>query len=300
MHAVPAVHLSVQLPSSAGRGLAMPRLTQEIFGQSETLPAPITYNWRGPQTDTDAEPIIELSGVAPARYSVELHGGGDSNRSAAIDAASDARIDLSAATGMADVSGKVVMASGDELPDRVNISLRASDGRDGGSERLNPDGSFTIHGIPPGSYEVSVAAPGTSLAVTHLTATGAPTEGNVVRIGTAPVALSATLVEGSTTVTGFATRDGKLAAGAMVLLVPRSPGTERELFRRDQSNSDGSFQLNRVVPGQYTLVAIEQGWELDWARPEVIAHYLPKGVKTIVPSRTKNFAITERIEVQPK
>jgi hypothetical protein len=298
MHAIPAVHLSVHVPSPGVHGFAMPQLTQEIFGQSEGMPGSMSYSWRGQQPDS--ETTVELSGVAPGNYSVELHGGGDSSRSAVVDAASDARIDLTQATGLADVSGKVAMASGEELPDRLNISLRTSDGRTGGGDRVNSDGTFTLHGVSPGNYEVWVTAAGTSLAVTHLTATGAPSEGNVVRIGTAPVAISATLVVGSATVTGFAVRDAKPAPGVMVLLVPRNPGAEREIFRRDQSDSDGSFQLDRVVPGQYTLVAIEDGWTLDWARPEVIARYLPKGLRIIVPSRTKDIAITDKIEVQPK
>ena len=300
MHAVPAVHLSVRVPPAAGRGFAMPQLNQEIFGQLEGMPAAMSYNWRGQQPDSDGDGTVELSGVAPGHYSMELHGGGDSSRSAAIDAASDARIDLLQASGMADVSGKVAMLSGEDISDQLNISLRSSDGRNGGGDRVNSDGTFTIHGVPPGSYEVWVSVPGSSLAVTHLTATGAPAEGNVVRIGTAPVAISATLVEGSATLTGFASRDGKPAAGVMVLLVPRDPATEREMFRRDQSDSDGSFQLNRVVPGQYTLLAIEDGWTLDWARSEVIARYLPNGTKIIVPNRTKDLAIKEKVEVQAK
>jgi len=299
LHAVPAVHLSVQVPSPAGRGFAMPQLTQEVFGQSEGLPAATSYNWRGRQ-ESEENGTVELTGVAPGHYAVELHGGGESSRSAVIDAGSDAKIDLAQAAGMADVSGKVAMASGEQLPDRLNVSLRTSDGRNGGTERANDDGTFTIHGVAPGNYELWVAAPGTSLAVTHLTATGATTEGNAVRIGTASVAISASLVEGSVTVTGFAAHDGKPASGVMVLLVPRNPGAEREMFRRDQSDSDGSFQLNRVVPGQYTLVAVEDGWTLDWARPEVIAHYLPNGMKLIIPNHTKDLGLKDKIQVQPK
>jgi hypothetical protein len=94
-------------------------------------------------------------------------------------------------------------------------------------------------------------------------------------------------------------RDGKPAAGVMILLVP-NPAAEREMFRRDQSDSDGSFQMSRVVPGQYTAVAIEDGWTLDWARPEVIARYLAGGQKVTVPAHTKDFAIKDSVPVQPK
>ena len=100
-------------------------------------------------------------------------------------------------------------------------------------------------GFLPGSYEVWANAQGGSLAVTHMTATGAATEGHTLKVGSQPVAISATLAEGSATVTGFAKRDGKPAAGVMVLLAPKNPGADREMFRRDQSDSDGSFTLHQ-------------------------------------------------------
>ena len=50
-----------------------------------------------------------------------------------------------------------------------------------------------------------------------------------------------------------------------------------DLFRRDQSDLDGTFSLRDVTPGKYTLVAIENGWDLDWSQPEVIAVYAKHG-----------------------
>ena len=37
-----------------------------------------------------------------------------------------------------------------------------------------------------------------------------------------------------------------------------------------------------MVPGQYTLVAIEDAWELDWADPEIVGRYLPGGIAVTV------------------
>jgi hypothetical protein len=297
MHAVPAIHLSVQIPAPSGRGFAMPQLDQDIFGTTDRVQASVMRGGQG----GDGEMTMEFEGVAPGHYSLESRGGGDASHSASIDAASDTRIDLSQAGAMADVSGKVVMAGGEKLPDRLNISLRSSDGRRNlGGEQVGADGSFSLHGIPPGSYEVWANAQGVSVAVIQMTSTGAATEGHMLKVGSQPVAISATLAEGSTTVTGFAKRDGKPAEGAMVLLAPKNPGADREMFRRDQSDSDGSFSLRQAVPGDYTVVAIEDGWVLDWARPEVIAHYLAKGLKVTVPPHAKDFAIKDAIEVQPK
>jgi len=49
------------------------------------------------------------------------------------------------------------------------------------------------------------------------------------------------------------------------------------LFRRDQADSDGTFELNLVVPGRYTLMAIEDGWDLEWADPDVLQKYIASG-----------------------
>lgn len=72
-------------------------------------------------------------------------------------------------------------------------------------------------------------------------------------------------------------RDAKPFAGAMVVLVPKNVEGNRDLFRRDQSDLDGTFTLRNVTPGAYTLVAIENGWDLDWSQQDVIAVYAKHG-----------------------
>jgi len=92
--------------------------------------------------------------------------------------------------------------------------------------------------------------------------------------------ISITLVPGDAQVNGVVNRAGKGVAGAMVVLVPKNPDLHRDLFRRDQSDLDGTFSLQGVVPGSYTVLAIDDGWNLDWSEPAVIAAYL-KGGRTI-------------------
>ena len=65
----------------------------------------------------------------------------------------------------------------------------------------------------------------------------------------------------------------------MVVLVPRDPEINRDLFRRDQSDLDGTFTLQNVVPGTYTVLAIDNGWDLDWSQPGVIAATSPTGTR---------------------
>ena len=81
----------------------------------------------------------------------------------------------------------------------------------------------------------------------------------------------------------------------MVLLAPEDPKNNEILFRRDQSDSDGTFDLANVFPGRYRLLAIENGWELEWANPAVLQAFLAKSVPLEVKSGDH---LKQTVEVQ--
>ena len=86
-----------------------------------------------------------------------------------------------------------------------------------------------------------------------------------------------------------------------MVLVPKYPEANRDLFRRDQSDMDGTFSLRGVIPGSYTVLAIENGWDLDWSQPGVIAAYLKRGRKIEVANQGgRPVTLAEPIEVQSK
>lgn len=68
----------------------------------------------------------------------------------------------------------------------------------------------------------------------------------------------------------------------MVILVPQDAENNEAVFRRDQSDSDGSFTLTAIPPGTFTVLALENGWELEWTNPRVLQRYLPGGEKAQV------------------
>jgi len=126
-------------------------------------------------------------------------------------------------------------------------------------------------------------------------------EGSEFTVGDHPVMLAVTVSESATRINGFARKNGKGKAGAMVVLVPADLTAIASLSRRDQSDSDGSFSLRNVAPGRYTVVAIEDGWELDWSRPEVIARYLPGGISvTVTSSSGKLLALPGPVPVEAR
>ena len=81
----------------------------------------------------------------------------------------------------------------------------------------------------------------------------------------------------------------------MILLVPQDPENNLPLFRRDQSDSDGSFTLSSVLPGRYTLLALENGWDLRWGDAAVLKPFLANGEPIVVDTKGNHNV---RVKVQ--
>jgi hypothetical protein len=84
-------------------------------------------------------------------------------------------------------------------------------------------------------------------------------------------------------------------SGVMILLAPEDAKDNHILFRRDQSDSDGSFSLLRIIPGRYRLLAIANGWELEWADPKVLDAFQKKSIPIVIHANEK---LKETVEVQ--
>jgi len=101
-------------------------------------------------------------------------------------------------------------------------------------------------------------------------------------------------------VTGIVRVDGKAAAGVMVLLVPQAENLGEaefeEMTRMDQSDSDGTFALAGIFPGKYVLVAIEDGWELEWKDAAVLKPYREKGMKLEIAAGEERSVAVEGVK----
>jgi hypothetical protein len=73
----------------------------------------------------------------------------------------------------------------------------------------------------------------------------------------------------------------------MMVLVPQDPANNLELFRRDQSDSDGTFTLRDALPGKYTVLALEDAWDMQWSDPEVLKSFLAGGVAVEIRAQDK-------------
>src|SRR5262249_36381792 len=99
-------------------------------------------------------------------------------------------------------------------------------------------------------------------------------------------------------ITGVAVRESRGVDGVMVLLVPDSGVNVEDDSRMDQSDSDGSFELGGIIPGKYRLLAIQDGWSLEWRNPAVLKPYLEKTALLQIAageSRKINVEVQKRI-----
>jgi hypothetical protein len=284
LQAVPAMHVRVtNVPeSNAGNGESLGIGAMEsLFGSSSTgLPV---------VTGQIAPGVYEVAGLPPGPVALTLNEnrkGEWQNRTIHANVNDGENIDARATGATANVMGRIAAGEvGAGL--RGNVVLTSKDGQTL-SRNVQKDGSFLFAAVEVGAYEVLMELTGDGGGyVERLAATGAKVNGQELTIEEpGDVRLTVVMGRGFGQLKGVVKAEGsgvetegKPEAGAMVLLVPVSvsEGNLERDARMDQSDSDGTFTLGRILPGKYVLLAIEDGWDLDWRDAAVLAPYRVKG-----------------------
>jgi hypothetical protein len=234
---------------------------------------------------------LEISGIAAGSYRLQRAGGpaGLSGEGQRIDlsGSSELRLDEAPASGSA-IRGVLRMEEGELTVDQAILQLKDAQGHafnglyfSAGGAEANPAGSFAIENVPAGPQvlELSIVQP-QDFMVKKIDAKGAKVSGTTIETdGTQEVSLIVTVAQSSSRIEGTAMKNGKPFAGAMILLVPEDGKEMERRVRRDQSDSDGTFRLPVVLPGKYLLMALENGWEMEWSKPEVLRPFMGKAMK---------------------
>jgi hypothetical protein len=268
LHAVPSLHLTLPAPRKRNGGIARPELAQIVFGTS------VASESSG-FLDSLRTGEIEMDGLAPGRYQLTQ---GDPPRVVDLDLTSSLQISADIGAPAVEVAGILRSTSGMPVTGELNITLDRIDSGPGVTElaTVARDGRFKFETVPQGSWLLWVV--GTKpMTVVATNAAGRLHAGNAVTIRDRSLQLAVTLSQSEIRIEGFTDKGGKGLGGMMIVLAPKDPGAWQALVRRDQSDTDGSFTLRNVAPGQYTLFAIEDGWDLAWSQPEAMARYLSRG-----------------------
>jgi len=267
---VPALSVRIKLAGALSQGVTV---TQRVFdGDPINVPDEGLVMGKGE---------ITIGGLPPGHFVLAFTSAGKerSSREVEVDISGDADISESEGTRASAVTGVVKLDGSRVLPQRAYVLLRSRTSGAAFGSRISAKGEFDLQNqpLPPGTYEVSVFTTQRATVKT-IEATGAKVTGHNIEIANAmPVRLIVTLSQGLGQVAGTARREGQPLPGAMIVLIPEHPENNIPLFRRDQSDSDGTFSLPNVLPGKYTIVAIENGWDLEWSNADTLDRYIKNG-----------------------
>lgn len=291
---VPALHLLFNVPEDGHHGINVPTLEKSVFGQMEGVPN------NGVQQVSPG--VYEMTGVPPGSYMVTMpNSGGQPQAPMVFNLSSSQELSGVGGSPTAKVEFTVAIQGSRTLPNGLFIGLRDSKGQVT-TMPVDANGKAEIENVIAGQYVVVAGSRNGLHTVAGMSWGGQQRPGRQMTI--APGAIldaSITLISGSVTVEGIAKRGEKPFPAAMIVLVPKDPEKNQDLFRRDQSDSDGTFSLLNVVPGSYKVIAIEDGWDLDWAKPAVLARYSRNAQVLNVPANNRNTVhLPTAVEVEKK
>jgi hypothetical protein len=301
---IPSIHLHI-LPESTedtnGRRIQTYPMIEQLSPDGNSF-VPVSSRI-GPQG------VIDVGGLAPGRYEVRMQGSGQIIQPAFVDVAEGSvqTLDMSAPSSMASVS---IHMDGVSDSEANGIRINFIDPENGLNAARDNAGAYTLSGsllrrrgpgdasrlieVPPGRYEV-VLNGRPNLYLTGITTQAAQATGRFVTLASGNSTLTLHIAEGRSALSGVAMMQGKPSVGAMVLLIPATLGEPGNLniVRRDQTNTDGSFDLNDVLPGQYILIAIDHGWQVNWQDPSTLRGYMMHGIPVDIASTAKMKATIE-------
>jgi hypothetical protein len=293
---VPSLRLLFRVPTDSNGGFSFPQLEQPAFDGFTSVQAGMTRRL--------SSGLVELTGVPAGHYTVRFFGQGQSLQMDGVDLTKDGEeVDATKSEALSTIKVSVQILGEATLPPQLTVGLRSGNREIASSaSQVDSKGTAELQQVTVGRHEVAVWGGGKPYSIARMSAEGAEVSGHTLTVaaGSSP-SVSLVLVSGSVEIEGIATRAGKGFAGAMVVLVPKNPELNHDLFRRDQSDLDGTFVLHGVVPGSYTILAIENGWDLDWSQPGVIAAYSKRGHTIDLTNQNgRPLNIVEPIEVQSK
>ncbi len=273
LNPVPALHLFVRAPAEATQGFSAPLIQQRVFDSPEFVPAE--------EAGSVAPGMIELVGIPAGKYSVTSRESAPGQRAqfGEMNLTKDGQeLETPPSEASATVKVSVKMARGEPLPKGLNLVLRDSRRQPVAFKPIEASGEVTFEDVPAGKYAVLVNSQPPPHTIARISLQGVETVGHDINVAAgASMDLSASIVAGIVRVEGFAKRGGKPMSGVMVALVPKDPETDPERVRRDQSDMDGSFAFRGVLPGSYTLIAIEDAWDFPWMQPGWLERYAQHG-----------------------
>lgn len=244
------------------------------------------------QASTDAKGNFEIRGVPPGSYTLIAEQFAATENDKVMRGRTSLEVgdvnvnDAEVITGPGTTVTGHVRIEGKSNADlgKMNVSLDPQDdlaslgfAPDESNVAVRPDGTFTFHDVPEGTYRINVRPLPNGY---YLKPSG---EGDAIESGVKvgrnhAAAVEITLSTGAGRVNGTVAKEQQPSAGATVVLVPDPPRRgEARLYRQALADSGGRFSIAGVPPGDYKLFAwdeIDRGAYLD---PDFLQAYEDSG-----------------------
>lgn len=224
---------------------------------------------------------ILIEGLPPGRVDVTWRSGSGKNAEAHVTSVNLSGKDMENSSAPTVIRGVVEGAGGARV---AGASLKLAFGNAGGKSylaTLGAKGEFEFHEeLLSGLY--SIQTPQFADAVLGIRAKGADFFGDFIQVQPGreiELKISAGVAG---RVRGRVVKNGAGAEGIFVALVPEGFEDANNLMRVVESDSEGAFTLERVVPGRYVLIAVEDGWNGDWRSAEWLGRFVGGGKKVEV------------------
>jgi hypothetical protein len=288
---VPSGHIRI----SPGPGVSSATRGRSIFPMVQpVIPGSAGQTFMPVAVQNEADGQIDIGGLPPGKYRIRLNEPNQQSTSSLVEvgpgsvrnldpnaSSTDAKVTLQF-DGLSESGAHSTEVNFIDTDTGRGTFSSATGGS--GSEnyrrggRRDRNASRTID-LPAGRYGVALQGR-SDLYLTGIIAHGAEVIGRYVTLPAGASTIMLHLASGHATLAGVVTSHDKPSVSAMVLLVPTTieePNSLRVL-RQDQTNTDGSFDLTDVIPGQYILLAIDHGWQINWSDPLTLHSYLSQGV----------------------
>jgi hypothetical protein len=302
MSPVMALHLVFRVPVRAAgqteqeqmNQFRIPILQKRVFDTEESV--------QPGQVQPVSPGVYEISGIAAGRYDVSIRSAdpNEPQQFTEMNLADDGQdLDTTQGETLGQLKVTVKMPGEEPLPRQYAVGLRDARQRVVAFQPGDASGVASFQAVKPGTYGIVFVAPGKAYSVARTSSAAGVAGHQVVVASGATTEVKAELAGGEVRIEGAVEKNGKPVAGIMVTLVPNDPEAHVDLLRRDQSDFDGTFSLLGVVPGRYTIVAVEDAWGFAWLKAGVLARYVQHGQQVIVEEKIRGVVrLPEAVEVQ--
>jgi hypothetical protein len=294
---VPALHFLLHVPAdtpaptdteTAPQVFHFPTFRKRVFDSVESVsPA---------QTHTVAPGVLEVTGIPADRYDVSIQSTDptEAQQFSEIDLQRDGQ-DLNTTQGTTLSKLTVTLRGEQKWPRQYGVGLLDAQHRMAAFAQGDGNGQASFDAIKPGKYSIVVMAPAKRYAVSRTISGTTETPGHEVNVvAGVSMEVTADLVSGTSSIDGVVKKNSKPIAGIMVALVPNDPDSHLDLFRRDQSDFDGTFTLPGVIPGTYTIVAVDDALGIHLAESRGPGQVYPAWAERGCPRKNDRHAASAR------